>query len=55
MPLKKDSPYYMKSSYESNFYGNENSITLEREFKVEGKDKDELRAAAPSIKGDVMP
>jgi hypothetical protein len=53
--MDKKSPYYMKSSYESNFYGDKNSIELVREFKIDGKDRDEVKAAAPWVKGDVMP
>ena len=55
MSVNKNSPYYMKSSYEQKLYGNENYTTFEREFKIDGKDKEEVRAAAPWIKGDVMP
>jgi len=55
MSLNKNSPTYMKSSYERKLYGDENYTTLEREFKIEGKDREEVRAAAPWVKGDVMP
>lgn len=55
MSLNKNSPCYMKSSYERSLYGNENYTTFEREFKIDGKDKEEVRAAAPWVKKDVMP
>jgi hypothetical protein len=53
--MKKNSPDYMKSSFESAFYGNDNYTTFERELKIEGKNEKEIRAAAPWIKGEVMP
>jgi hypothetical protein len=55
MSLNKNSPSYMKSSYERKLYGNENYTTFEREFRIEGKDREEVRAAAPWVKKDVMP
>ena len=45
----------MKSSYEEGFYGNDNYTTFEREFKINGNDKEEVRAAAPWVEKDVMP
>jgi len=51
----KNSPYYTKSSYESKFYGDDSYTTFEREFKISGNDAAHIRAAGPSIKGDVMP
>ena len=53
--MSKNSPHYMKSSFEQRFYGNDNYTTFEREFKIEGRDKEEVRAAAPWVEKDVMP
>jgi len=53
--MNKNSPNYLKSSYESKFYGNDNYTTLERNFEISGKDKEEVRVAAPWVKKSVMP
>lgn len=53
--MNKNSPSYMKSSFESKLYGNENYTTFEREFKIDGNDREEVRGAAPWVKKDVMP
>ena len=53
--MDKSSPNYMKSSYERKLYGNDNHTTFEREFKIDGRDREEVRAAAPWVKKDVMP
>lgn len=55
MSLKKNSSDYMKSSFESALYGNDSYTTLERELKIDGRNREEVRAAAPWIRGDVMP
>lgn len=55
MAVDKKSPCYMKSSYERSLYGNDDYTTFEREFKVKGNDKEEVRTAAPWIQRDVMP
>jgi hypothetical protein len=55
MAIKKNSPDYMKSSFERKLYGDENYTTFERNFEINGKDKEEIRAAAPWVKRSVMP
>ena len=52
--MNKNSPDYMKSSFERKLYGNENYTTYEREFKIEGKESEKVRGAA-GVKNDVMP
>lgn len=53
--VDKYSKYYMKSTYESKCYGNENYTNYERKLTVVGNDKHEVEVAAPSIKRKVMP
>ena len=53
--MNKNSPNYMKSSYERKLYGDENYTTFERNFEISGKDKEEVRVAAPWVKKSVMP
>lgn len=53
--MNKNSPNYMKSSYERKLYGDENYTTFERNFEINGSDKEEVRAAAPWVKKSVMP
>ena len=53
--MDKNSSHYMKSSYESSFYGNDSYTTLERNFDISGKNRDEVRAATPGVMRSVMP
>ena len=53
--MKKDSQYYMKSSFESNLYGNDSYTKFERNFDINGNDKGEDRVAGPSIRARLMP
>jgi len=53
--VDKSSPYYLKSSYEDRFYGDEKSTTYERKLRVEGNEKDFVKDAAGDIKARVMP
>lgn len=53
--MRKNSPEYMKSSFERKLYGDENYTTFERNFEINGNDKGEVRAAAPCVKRSVMP
>ena len=53
--MNKNSPNYMKSSYERKLYGDENYTTFERNFEINGSGKEEVRVAAPWVKKSVMP
>ncbi|MEM7816918.1 MAG: hypothetical protein QXZ20_03325 [Candidatus Aenigmatarchaeota archaeon] len=53
--MNKNSPHYMKSSYEVKCYGNDKYTTLERKLDVTGNDRDRVRSASSSIKSAVMP
>ena len=53
--VEKRSPYYTKSEFEQKYYGNENYTTFERELKVDGKDRDNVKATSVWTKAKVMP
>jgi hypothetical protein len=53
--MDKNSQSYMKSSFETRVYGDDNHTTFERDFKINGRDKEEVRTAAPWVEKDVMP
>jgi len=52
--VNKRSPYYVKSEFHRNLYGNKNSTTFERSLKVVGRDKDHVKNAASSVQNEVM-
>jgi hypothetical protein len=53
--MDRRSPSYMKSSFEYRVYGDDDYTTVERSFKIDGKDREEVRAAAPWVSKSVMP
>jgi len=53
--MDKGSPHYMKSSIERKLYGDDNYTTYERNFRIDGNNREEVRAAAPWVKKTVMP
>ena len=53
--MDRNSPHYMKSSIETKLYGDDSYTTYERNFRIDGKSREEVRSAAPWVQKSVMP
>ena len=53
--VNRNSEYYLKSTYEQAFYGDEKTTIYERKLEVGGNDKDRVKDAAGDVKSRVMP
>lgn len=53
--MNRNSDNYLKTTYSSKIYGNDNSTTCEKELIISGKEKDYVDSHAGWIKRGVMP